>query len=105
MSDGMNVVSVLVAIYLDKVLSVGTHAARGTLIYPNPTTNTLNIRSNDSFDQVSIFDLGGQLLYKETYGGLIQDTSLELDLDEGIYLLKLSNKTMINVSRVIVRSN
>ncbi|MBU2913505.1 endo-1,4-beta-xylanase [Reichenbachiella agariperforans] len=104
-SDGMNVVSVLVAIYLDKVLSVGTHAARGTLIYPNPTTNTLNIRSNDSFDQVSIFDLGGQLLYKETYGGLIQDTSLELDLDEGIYLLKLSNKTMINVSRVIVRSN
>ncbi len=61
-----------------------------TLLYPNPTSNEVNILSTQTIKSVTLFDLQGKLLYTKTD---INNTSIQFDLKEnlkgGVYLIEI----------------
>jgi hypothetical protein len=60
-------------------------------VFPNPTTDELNIISKTGFDSLKIFSLEGKLVFKKSFPEKINNTSLHLKLDKGTYLMKLNN--------------
>src|ERR1700679_998039 len=71
-----------------------TSAIYGT-VYPNPFTNSVYIRSDESNMQVSVINLMGQ----EVYQGLYTDQGIDLSqLPTGMYMVKASvnEKSIIN---------
>jgi hypothetical protein len=71
---------------------VDTSKALNFKIFPNPTNTTINIEGelpeNVSEAQVSVLNLSGQVLKKDTYTGQAKAINVE-DLKSGMYLLEL----------------
>ena len=60
-------------------------------IYPNPTTNNLNIGSNIKFDKIEVIDHLGKYYYFDNI-----DKSLNLNkLNKGIYIINLYHKETV----------
>jgi poly(3-hydroxybutyrate) depolymerase len=65
------------------------------LIYPNPASNSIVIKSPEfQYDQVEILDITGKSVYKDfvTY---LPELHLTVKLNNGVYLLKISNRESI----------
>jgi len=70
-------------------------------IYPNPTNNTLNIKSEIDISNISIINTMGQVvLFKHLKGDKLHRIDVK-SLDKGIYLLKTSTDTGSSFSRFI----
>lgn len=67
-------------------------------VYPNPTKGLVNIISDQAIAQVELADLSGKVL--NTYSG--DNTSLQLNVAKGTYLLKVYTASGIAVSKVII---
>jgi endoglucanase len=69
------------------VLSSDSFAVSNVKLYPNPTSNVLNIESEGTIQNVSIFNiLGQEVINKST-----NESSIRLDvsgLNEGVYVVK-----------------
>lgn len=66
-------------------------------IYPNPTSDILNIESEKSFEAISIYDLSGQRVW--TSGA---DITVDMSgLDAGIFILELRFENGLNYSRFV----
>jgi len=79
--------------------SVDNNIINNLNIYPNPTKNTLNIDTSNSFTTIKLFDISGKML--KTFNP--ENRSLNVaDLKAGIYFLKLIDATkQINLTRII----
>jgi hypothetical protein len=76
-------------IYLHKntVLSTDSFAVSKVKLYPNPTSNVLNIESEGTIQNISIFNILGQ----EVVNKLTNESSVRLDvsgLNAGVYVVK-----------------
>jgi xylan 1,4-beta-xylosidase len=60
-------------------------------IYPNPAKDRLSIVSGFQFDKVEIFSITGSLVYQYKTGATVKSV-LNLNLDSGIYVLKVSSE-------------
>lgn len=68
-------------------------------IYPNPSKRTLNISHNfDTKIQYSIADSNGRTILK----GTLKDNSIQHNLNAGVYLLSLKNKSETYHQKIIV---
>lgn len=67
-----------------------------SLLYPNPATSTLNIETDEIIQSVSIFNLSGTLVQKET----TKSFSVEA-LPAGVYTVSLISEKGIHTSRFI----
>ena len=68
-------------------------------VYPNPTSNELNIAS-DKFYQVEILDVSGMVLFKEAI--LSKTFTIELnDLPHGLYFVRLVNGDESIIKKII----
>jgi hypothetical protein len=61
------------------------------VVYPNPVTDEVNIRSNEALGVIEIYNANGQLVISEYAGQQIQRAISLSNMPKGIYLLKLSN--------------
>lgn len=69
-------------------------------IYPNPTSNVINVRSEFTIDNLSIFDLMGRTVKQQISNN--KEFSLDVsDLSKGIYLVKLSSGEKEAVTKFI----
>ena len=59
-------------------------------VYPNPTSNSLWVRSNQSIEGVSIFDLQGRIIYQWKTEALVEEINVSM-MEPGYYILKLEN--------------
>jgi len=77
----------------------------GILIYPNPTTQDINIKLNSSFGTISfeLYDLSGKLLLKD----LIKNDKTTIPISnfrKGFYLLKITDhKGLLRTEKIIVQ--
>ena len=84
----------------NETLSVGQFESfnASLKLYPNPTSNILNISNNDfSIDSVQVINLQGQVLYQNKY---TNQNNIVLDLStyaNGIYLVNVNNQTRVKV--------
>ncbi len=70
-------------------------------IYPNPTSNLVNLNLDKSdIYQIQLFNLNGRLVLEETINGSTTNFDLQL-FPSGMYLLKVSNSTNTIISSVI----
>lgn len=84
------------------VANVGQEIFQGFKMYPNPTSNMLNISSNNAFESASIHNLLGQKVRSIS----IDDTKASIDvsnLTSGIYIVKISNGSE-EVSRKFIKN-
>jgi PKD repeat protein len=76
------------------------------MIYPNPTSNVLNIDLKDQLkDHVSIYliDMKGDLLYRKQFHQADQIIPIDVhDLPAGTYLLRVATGDQIFVQRVMI---
>ncbi len=87
-----------VFVYSDSVLSTYDNlATQGFSIYPNPTTDFINVLSNNPIEKVAIYDLNGRLLMSPIKTGFINVSSLST----GAYLLKVSSNGTTNTQQLL----
>lgn len=69
-------------------------------VYPNPTSNVINVRSEFTIDNLSVFDLMGRTVKQQISNN--KEFSLDVsDLSRGIYLVKLSSGEKEAVTKFI----
>jgi beta-glucosidase len=76
----------------------------GFEIFPNPAGKELNIRSTGfEFDKIEIIDLSGKIIFfkKLEY---VQNYKIPLALSNGIYILKISNKSKTVNKQFVVKN-
>lgn len=80
-------------------------SSRNIRIYPNPSNGEVIIRSIDSegLQEISVYNLTGQLLYNEQIHQLIPEKTLNLGhLNPGVYLVKTQTKGSLETSILIL---
>ena len=71
-------------------------------IFPNPTTNVINITTDFLFTQIDLHDMNGQLLLQRPSEELRSDMIKLEDLNSGIYFISIKHEKGILVEKIIV---
>ena len=69
-------------------------------IFPNPTNGVLNFTEELQNEKIEIFSLNGQKIFDREVTNI---NSIKLNLNSGIYLLKVSNNHRVINSKIIIR--
>ena len=83
------------------ITSIETTEEKEIGIYPNPTSNYVNIANENNIPiEVEIYDLSGNLLFhKENF----LEKSINIsNLQSGLYLVKFNHKTFTKVEKLTV---
>jgi Secretion system C-terminal sorting domain len=77
-----------------ETLSTSGFSVTNCIVYPNPTTDLINISFGEQQEKVTatLTTLLGQVVSRETYSG-IQNTSYPITGANGIYFLTLENES------------
>tara|TARA_B110000459_G_scaffold56409_1_gene63361 strand:+ start:6564 stop:8345 length:1782 start_codon:yes stop_codon:yes gene_type:complete len=72
-------------------------------VYPNPASDLVNIKFNDAINaQISVLSLSGKEVMTSTVNGT--QTSFSTNgLSNGVYMIKVSNGTDVQITKVVVR--
>jgi hypothetical protein len=81
-------------------LSIQNQIENSVLVYPNPATNYLLITGLEGDSTVEIYTITGQLVQSEVF---ISQTKLNLDLNAGMYLVKINNGKLSTTKKIIVK--
>ena len=72
-------------------------------VYPNPTADMLNIKFEDATNaSISVMSLSGKEVMTSTVNGTQASFSTE-GLSNGVYMIKVSNGTNVQMTKVVVR--
>ena len=81
-------------------LSTQNQVKNSVVVYPNPATNYLLITGLEGDSTVEIYTITGQLVQSEVF---IRQTKLNLDLNAGMYLVKINNGKLSTTKKIIVK--
>jgi len=87
-----------------KILSQNEVAFSQIKVYPNPFKTELFIKLNDSFSNISIYTISGQLIVSKKINNDERNIYLSLNninILSGFYLMKLTNKTTTKRVKII----
>ena len=97
-TEGLYYIDDVVVVETDDVINGLEEATQLDLAFgPNPANNYIQLSSNASNGVVRIMALNGQIVKEIATTNLLSGTRIELDLDNGIYLVELTsngNRTM-----------
>ncbi|SHI97677.1 Por secretion system C-terminal sorting domain-containing protein [Mesonia phycicola] len=82
------------------VLSVNNHLLNSISIYPNPTSNFLNIESSVLVDKICIYSLLGKKILENHPEKMSSSISLQ-GLQSGVYLVEIQKNNQTKVFKVI----
>ena len=72
-------------------------------VYPNPTSDVVNIKFTDATNaSISVMSLSGKEVMTSTVNGTQASFSTE-GLSNGVYMIKVSNGTNVQMTKVVVR--
>ena len=71
-------------------------------VYPNPTTDIINIQSEVTLDEIKIITINGQVLQQIKQPVLNNNTYTISNLPKGFYFIKLANATQSVTKKVLV---
>ena len=69
-------------------------------IFPNPSTSILNFTNTIQNGKIEIISLTGQKILKKN---VVNINSIRLNIDSGVYLLKISENKRVNNFKIIIR--
>lgn len=68
-----------------------------TVIYPNPVTDVINIKTSDNVERVELYNMQGQLVKMEMN---VENISIR-DLSNGVYMLKLTTDKGSSMHKIV----
>lgn len=84
-----------------ETFSVDTFKDIDIEVYPNPTSNKINIESTKRLDQIRVFDISGKMLLNKSINGQSSAVIDLSNLKSGVYLLKLNSDKASITKRII----
>lgn len=84
----------------DAVLGIEDNALEAFSVYPNPTSNVLNIKASQDIDNVTVFNLLGQNVASFTKNEITNSSIDMSELSKGLYLVKISSGDKTQMLRV-----
>jgi len=69
------------------------------LIYPNPASDTIHIKSNVKINRINLYDIQGRNIYTSTENITLIDVN---GFQEGVYILKIESEAGISSKRLII---
>jgi|GEM_PF-1255914 len=74
-------------------------------IFPNPTTGPINIRiaQGEKMQQITVYNVTGQVLYQEKPVGPVNEKLIDLKLSKGVYLLEVLTETSRMNKKLIIQ--
>ena len=94
-----NMVIDYVRVYQNTGLSVDEAFAQKFSVYPNPTSDTLHIKTQESMDRVELYNAMGQLVLKQEQATHSLSTA---DFNSGIYILKIYSGSAVAIKKVML---
>ncbi len=85
---------------IDDPLGVGDHDKIGFYFYPNPSNDVITVKSDDTIESVSIYNLLGQLVIEHPINGTSSSIKVN-ELSSGTYLMKVSLNGLIQTFKMI----
>ena len=81
-------------------LSTQTPIENKVAVYPNPASDYLIVSGLDGASKVEIYTITGQLVQTENFEN---ETRIKLDLNTGMYLVKVTNGVQTSTKKIIVK--
>lgn len=81
-------------------LSTQTPIDNRVVVYPNPASEYLIVSGLDGASKVEIYTITGQLVQTESFEN---ETRIKLDLNVGMYLVKVTNGVQTSTKKIIVK--
>ena len=81
-------------------LSTQTPIENKVAVYPNPASDYLIVSGLDGASKVEIYTITGQLVQTESFEN---ETRIKLDLNVGMYLVKVTNGVQTSTKKIIVK--
>ncbi len=70
-------------------------------IFPNPTTSSINISTDENIERINIFDVRGGLVFSNSYS--VSSTSVDISkFAKGIYTVQLISQEISSVQQLII---
>ena len=90
-----------------KNVQIDENIATAIHLYPNPTSDLLNIQHDtNSIGAVTIYNMKGQLIQSYLLAQSTNTTQISLgDFDAGTYIIKISSDKQVTISKKIIVSN
>jgi alpha-L-fucosidase 2 len=88
--------------YLSNIVEINSNKIK---VYPNPLSNDLYIETAGfKYDKIEITDISGSLVASQliTYGPKVH---IPVNLPNGMYILKISNKNDYQIKKIMVKRN
>jgi len=85
------------------ILGIADDSSGLISVYPNPTHGILTIVSNSVFNQISIYNTLGQVVFVAVSITEEKETIIDIsNLNQGIYFIKIKNKTgIISIKKIV----
>ncbi len=81
-------------------LDLTTDKINNMMIFPNPSSGIINFNINLINKKIEIFSLSGVKVFHQNISNI---NSLDLNLDSGIYILKIYDESIIVNSKVVIK--
>lgn len=81
-------------------LSTQTPIENKVAVYPNPASDYLIVSGLEGISKVEIYTVTGQLVKSQDFE---KDVQISLDLNAGMYLVKVSNGTQTTTKKIIIK--
>lgn len=72
------------------------------LVYPNPAKDEIQVSWSEKFNSLVIFSMDGRIMFEKRYYVLLQDTNLNLNLEQGIYFILLGNEKTSGIAKLVI---
>jgi len=84
-------------------LSILNYDEERSIIYPNPTFNSVFIKSNEVFNKILIYDLQGKLIRYNIFDSITELDYELVDLNKGVYYLFVFNNNKLITKKTIIK--
>lgn len=82
-------------------LSVDEHTVDTSVaVYPNPTSNSINIKSNNAIKSIQLFDVQGRLLFTRIAGEVTETVDLSTKA-AGVYFMRIMTTQGIKIEKIL----
>jgi hypothetical protein len=107
-SDNSDFSKTINASYIDGSVSPATSVRKNITentfnVYPNPSNGHFNIQLDKPYENISILDLSGKVVYNKSINRTDMALTVDSNLTRGIYLIRLSSGKKVSYNKLLIQ--
>lgn len=101
-ADGKSKIDNVIVTGAEIITDVSLVSSTAISVYPNPTNGIINIKSSSNLKDITMYDMTGKLVFNSALNSLNASFDFN-DYANGIYIVKITNKTETITRRITIR--